>query len=158
MDDKIIDNYISQLEQENKFLKETIKEKSRPFINFESFVNIWTSFLENSAKVLTSFFDSEGALWAFSIVSLVGIMSTSIITYHVWPNEPIRITAPASRLTNNFHIMGKGSVKDPCYYLVQEKENGSTVIVSPCMREQDKALKLRDNLMNPKAEKEKKKK
>jgi len=119
MSDEILTKLIDKLEQENADLKRQLKEKPRPIFGVS---RMWESYCE-----------SEGAQVVSALVGLAFILASSIVSYNVLvPDEP-----PA-RLTNVFHM----DAWDDCYYVVQERTNGSTDRVSACIKDKDEAVKF----------------
>lgn len=119
MNDEILTKLIDRLEQENADLKKQLKGKPRPIFGIGE---MWKNYCE-----------SEGAQVVSAIIGIVFIVATSIVSYNVLiPREP-----PA-RLTSAFHM----DAWDDCYYIVQERTNGSTDRVSTCIADKDEAIKF----------------
>lgn len=136
--DELVLEYLDKVKQENVRLLdqnkklETILSKRRPvtLVDFRFFGRLWDNI-----------YNSEG--WSFSvIVTTIGVtIFGCVLAWHaMFPSQPEK---PAM-LTGNFFV--QGDMREECYYVIQEYDNGGHMASSPCIKDSEKAVNLRRDL------------
>ena len=129
--DEIFQDYLQRLRDDNDRLRIEIKKKPTPIIDFSNIKGIWDDL-----------YRSEG--WSvFTAIMILGItVAGSLITWDaVTPDKP---ADPPKILSGNFYV--RGDSYNGCYKVVQEYSAGDYMDSSPCIKDMDEAVRLRDKL------------
>lgn len=133
MKDDLVADYLDRLKADNQRLTQELKDKSRPVINidFSNIKGIWDDIYRSDAWSVFS-----------GLVFIIVLVAGSLITWDVLvPDAP---PSPPKLLTGNFYV--RGDNYNECYKVVQEYTDGGYMDNSPCIKDMEDAVKLRDKL------------
>lgn len=139
---------IESLKLQNKELARQLKEKPKPWLGLS---DMWAAFWSTVGGVWKDFWSAISTMWCaiwkdeaatvgFVFIVIAGIIATGIVSYEaVSGPEPVK---PLVKLTNRFSLTSSmHTLERGCFFIVQEKTNGATVRVSPCIKDETAALK-----------------
>ena len=155
-EDEILTEYVAALKAQNDELSRQLKERPRSFLGisemwsafWSTIGGMWKDFWSTVSSVCDNICNSEGALWGASFVSIVAIIATAIVTACIY--VPDRPTKPIAKLTEKYYL--SAGYNSGCYYIVQEREDGTTAKATPCIKDKDDALKVLREIKNVGAE------
>lgn len=149
--DEILTEYVNDLRKQNEDLEKRLSKKSRSilgisemWIAFWNVVgNIWKDFWTAITSMHKVFWDRDANVFGIVIISVLLTLIGSF-TYH-----NVKKLEQPTKLTNTYYLRsghtGYSSDKE-CFFVMQEKTNGESISVTPCIKNNDEALEFLEKM------------